>query len=77
MTENSQGGDIQRFIGQLLIVIGVLWLVLTGLCSAVFAIGLAGEGNLNDIGGVLTLGIPSALIGGVIYGLGRLLRPKA
>ena len=77
MTEGSGGGDVQRLIGLVLIVIGALWLVLTGLCSAAFAIGLAGEGNLNDLGGVLMIGAPSALIGGLIYAIGRWLRPKA
>lgn len=66
-----------RFLGSVLIVVGVIWLVTTGLCSAAFAIGLLGEGNLNDIGGVLSIGVPSALIGAVIYAVGRWLRPNA
>ena len=68
--------DIRRFIGLVLIVIGTLWLVLTGLCSTAFAIGLLGEGNLGDVTGILTIAIPSALIGGLIYAIGRWLRPK-
>lgn len=68
---------VARFIGLILIVIGVIWLVTTGLCSAAFAIGLLGEGNLGDIGVILTIAVPSALIGGAIYGIGRWLRPKA
>ena len=70
------GNDLARFIGLILVVIGALWLVLTGLCTAVFALGIAGEGNLNDVGGVLSIGVPSALIGGAIYALGRWLRPR-
>ncbi len=74
MAESSTS-EIGRFVGLLLIVAGVLWLVLTGLCSAAFALALIGEGNLNDITGVLAIGVPSALIGGVIYAIGRWLRP--
>lgn len=70
-------GSVARFIGLILVVFGVLWLVLTGLCSAAFAIGLLGEGNLSDVGAVLMIGGPSALIGAVIYGIGRWLRPRA
>lgn len=69
--------NLTRLIGLILVVIGALWLVLTGLCTAVFAVGVAGEGNLNDIGGVLSIGVPSAVIGGIIYAIGRWLRPKA
>lgn len=73
----APAGGIRRLIGLILVVISTLWLVLTGLCSAAFAIGLMGEGNLNDLGGVLAIGLPSALIGAMIYAVGRLLRPKA
>ena len=69
--------DLTRLIGLILIAIGTLWLVLTGLCTAVFAVGIAGEGNLNDSGGVLSIGVPSAVIGGIIYAAGRWLRPRA
>lgn len=72
----QSGGELGRLIGLILIVIGVFWLATTGLCSAVFAIGLLGEGNLNDIGGVFMIGVPSALIGGVIYAIGRWMRPR-
>lgn len=76
MTTPPLGNDLTRLIGLILVVIGTLWLVLTGLCSGAFLIGLLGEGNLRDIGVVLTIGIPSALIGGIIYAIGRWLRPK-
>jgi hypothetical protein len=72
----SSGGELGRLIGLILIVIGVIWLVTTGLCSAVFAVGLFDNGNLNDLGVVLTIGVPSALIGGAIYAIGRWLRPR-
>lgn len=68
--------NLPRLIGLILIVIGTLWLVLTGLCSGAFLIGLLGEGNLRDISVVLTIGIPSALIGAPIYAIGRWLRPQ-
>jgi hypothetical protein len=74
---SSSGGELGRLFGLILIVIGVLWLVLTGLCSAAFFVGLLGQGNLSDLGAVLMIGIPSALIGGVIYAIGRWLRPLA
>jgi hypothetical protein len=73
---HGAGQTLGRFVGLVLVVVGVLWLVLTGLCTAAFAIGLLGEGNLNDIGGVLSIGVPSAVIGGAIYAIGRWLRPK-
>ena len=71
----SSGGALGRLIGLILIVIGVIWLVTTGLCTAAVAIGLLGEGNLGDIGVILTIAVPSALIGGAIYAIGRWLRP--
>ncbi len=70
------GTDITRLIGLILVVVGILWLVLTGLCTTAFAIGLLGEGNLGDVTVILTIAIPSALIGGLIYAIGRWLRPK-
>jgi hypothetical protein len=70
----SSRGELSRLVGLILIVIGTLWLVTTGLCSAVFAIGLTDSGNLNDLGVVLTIGVPSALIGAAIYATGRWLR---
>lgn len=71
----SEQSSIGRFIGLILIVVGALWLAVTGLCTAAFAVGIAGEGNLNDIGGVLSIGVPSALIGAALYAIGRWLRP--
>jgi hypothetical protein len=72
----SDRSNLARLFGLILIVIGTLWLVLTGLCTAAFAIGLLGEGNLGDITVILTIAIPSILIGGLIYAIGRWLRPK-
>jgi len=71
----QQPEAVSRFVGLLLIAVGVLWLVLTGLCSAAFVIALLAEGHPGDATGVLAIGLPSALIGGVIYAIGRWLRP--
>jgi hypothetical protein len=65
-----------RFVGLVLISIGVLWLVLTGLCTAAAFVSLASEGDLTDLGMILVFSVPSAILGGAIYFGGRLLRPK-
>jgi len=74
---NSTDSDISRLVGLILMVVGVIWLVTTGLCSAAFAIGLSDGGNSNDMAIILLVAVPSAVIGGVIYGIGRWLRPIA
>jgi hypothetical protein len=75
-TSPPPASNLSRLIGLILVVIGTLWLVLTGLCSGAFLVGLLGEGNLRDIGAVLSIAVPSALIGAAIYGIGRWLRPR-
>ena len=65
-----------RFVGLILISIGVLWLVLTGLCTAAAFVTLMSEGNLSDIMLILTFSVPSAVLGGAVYFVGRLLRPS-
>jgi|CXWL01.1.fsa_nt_gi hypothetical protein len=74
--EQPPNNDLTRLIGLILVVIGTLWLALTGLCTTAFALGLLGEGNLGDVTVILTIAIPSTLIGGLIYAIGRWLRPK-
>ena len=74
--QKESTNDLSRLIGLILIVIGAIWLVTTGLCSAAFAIGLADNGNSGDLAIVLLVGLPSAAIGGVIYAFGRWLRPR-
>lgn len=76
MSEPIPPATVSRFIGLILVAVGTLWLVLTGLCTAVFAVGVVGEGNLNDLTGVLSIGVPSAFIGIAIYAIGRALKPK-
>ena len=64
------------FVGLVLISIGVLWLALTGLCTAVAFATLAQQGNLGDSMWVLVFAAPSAILGGSLYLVGRLLRAK-
>lgn len=74
---DERGSEMSRLIGLVLIVVGAVWLLTTGLCSAAFGIAFLEHGNTGDFGTVLLIGLPSALIGGVIYAIGRWLRPKA
>lgn len=71
------GSPSGRFVGLILISIGVLWLLLTGLCTVFGLVSLMSEGNLGDILLVATITLPSALLGGAIYAVGRLLRPRS
>ena len=69
-------GSAGRFVGLVLVSIGILWLALTGLCTAVALATLAQQGNLGDSMLILVFAIPSAILGGSLYLVGRLLRPK-
>lgn len=65
-----------RFVGLILVSIGVLWLALTGLCTlAAFAI-MATEDSFSDIMLILPFSVISAILGGGVYVVGRLLRPR-
>lgn len=75
MTQPPQN-DISRLIGLFLIVLSVVWMVTVGLCSGAFIVGLLAEGNVSDLSAVLLIGIPAGLIGGVLYLIGRWLRPR-
>lgn len=77
MSEPSAGNDLRRLIGRALIVIGLLWVVMTGLCNMGFLAQMFGEGDWSNADLVLIIGVPSALIGGIIYALGRWLRFKS
>ena len=72
----TQNHPTRRFIGLVLLSIGVLWLVLTGLCTAGALVTVVAGGNLSDITLVLLFAVPSAVLGGAIYFGGRLLRPR-
>ena len=69
-----------RFVGLIFMSIGVLWLGLTGLCTlGTFATLIGSDGlsaGLGDVALILIVAVPSALIGGAVYFVGRLLRPK-
>ena len=77
-------GEIRRFVGLILIVIGALWITASGLCTGAFAISLfAGSGgsDLAEASSIILLmlvyGGISALIGFGIFAVGRALRPRA
>lgn len=70
------GSSTGRFVGLVLMSIGALWLLVTGVCTAGVLVTLAGEGDFSDIGLILVYAVPSAILGGAIYFGGRVLRPK-
>jgi hypothetical protein len=74
-------GEVRRLLGLVLIVIGVLWMGASGLCTAAFALSLfaGGDGDLAEASSILLLmliyGGGSVLVGLGVYALGRWLRP--
>ena len=69
-----------EFIGRLLTAIGILWIALSGLCSAVFLGTLLFESaSIQDLWGtlpmVLLVGGFSAGIGFVVMAIGKSIRP--
>ncbi len=81
-TPDSATGSVRRFVGLILIVVGVLWMVAAGLCSAGFFASILVEGA--DFREVLSIAPMIALVGGlgagiglVIYVVGHALRPRA
>lgn len=82
MTEQAPN-ELGRFIGLILIAIGVLWMVASGLCTAAFGVSLFWEGTASDLAEtssilllMLVYGGVSALVGLGVYAIGRWLRPK-
>ncbi len=77
----STGGEIRRFIGLVLIVIGALWIIASGLCSGGFLISLfATGGDIREAFGIIPMIV---LVGGIsagfgfgLYAIGRALRPS-
>ena len=65
-----------RFIGLILLSIGVLWLVLTGLCAVGALVMTASQGDFTDMLMISAFSVPSALNGAAFYFGGRFLRPK-
>ncbi|MCE9521884.1 MAG: hypothetical protein K8S25_05565 [Alphaproteobacteria bacterium] len=48
MTEPASGGEVQRFIGLVLAVIGALWLACSGLCAAGMIFSIISDGGLHQ-----------------------------
>ena len=81
MTDPTDSPSIKRIIGLVLIVGGLLWATLSGLCSAAFFVTLFTEGGdfreaLSIVPMIVLVGGFSAGIGIVLYVVGRALRPK-
>lgn len=78
----QQPGEIRRFVGLVLIVIGALWMAASGLCTAIFGVTMfvSDAGNLAEAFSILLLmllyGGVSALAGLGIFAIGRWLRPR-
>ncbi|MEQ1867381.1 MAG: hypothetical protein ABL996_22315 [Micropepsaceae bacterium] len=77
------GSDIKRFIGLILIVVGVLWAAASGLCTAVMFASLLVESDEVYLREMLSITPVFLLVGGfsagmgfVLYVVGRALRPK-
>lgn len=70
------GSPTGRFVGLILISIGILWLSLTGLCAVVTFVSMFSEGGFANILLILVFAGPSALVGAAFYGIGRLLRSR-
>lgn len=74
--------ETRRFIGLILVVIGALWMAASGLCTAVFGVGLLADGSsdLAEASSIILLmlvcGGVSALFGLGVYAIGRWLRPR-
>lgn len=65
---------MRQFFGLVLVVVGGLWLALSGLCTAGFGVAFMQQGQFSDIWPVLLIGIPSLVIGYVLFAFGRWLR---
>lgn len=64
---------LRRFAGLIFIVFGILFLAFGGLCSAVYLLSFFAEGDLINMGFALMIGLPTALVGGMIILTGRAL----
>jgi hypothetical protein len=69
--------DLQRLIGLILLIVGVLWLATTGLCTLVFVAFVVQAYGITsgDISTIFIVAVPSAIIGSILYAAGRWLRP--
>lgn len=68
--------DMRRLIGLILIVVGVLWLVFTGLCTASVALFIfqSNGPTMNDVVMIVGVAGVSALLGWAVYAFGKRLR---
>ncbi len=76
---SESGSDIRCFFGQLLIIVGMVWLVTTGLCTLGFLLFITSTYHLmtGDLWWIVGIGGPSALIGWGIQMLGRHFKAKS
>ena len=70
------GSPTGRFVGLIVLSIGVLVLSFTGLCTVVALATLIPADGLGDIMLILPFTFIGLVIGAVIYMIGRALRPK-
>lgn len=80
MSEPKQKGGGLQFVATVLIVIGLLWMTLAGLCSAAVFFSSMMTGNLADIMSALSIvlffGAIGAAPGLIIWVIGRALRGR-
>lgn len=67
---------IRRFAGLIVVAFGIRFLAFGGLCSAVYLLSFPAEGDLNNLGLAVMVGVPTALVGGMIIAAGRAFRVK-
>ena len=62
---------LRRFAGLIAIVFGVLFAAFGGLCSAIYLLSFYAEGDWNNLGAALMVGVPTAVVAGMIVSMGR------
>jgi hypothetical protein len=72
-----RGSPAGRFVGLVVLSIGVLVLSFTGLCTVVALATLIPTDGLGDIMLILPFTFVGVVVGGVIYMIGRSLRPQS
>ena len=71
---DPQSTGMRRLIGTVLLVIGGLWVLLSGLCTLAFGVGFLTSGEWEGVGLALFIGVPVVAAGCGVYLLGRFLR---
>jgi hypothetical protein len=69
-----QSDSVRRFAGLIVIVLGVLWLVFSGLCGGLYLMGFFIDGNWSNLRDAILILAPSALVGWLVIARGRALR---